>query len=116
MVEDGLVYLSGHLHDFAIFRMHDMYTLHQGQHLEIGTVQEQTRAVDPGSLNPDPAFEVNPDPIRIQGFDDQKLKDLYLIKICSFLMSKLQEKPSALKREHPALQKVSLLTFFYVCG
>ncbi len=39
-------------------------------------------AVDPDSLNPDtdmdpdPAFQVNPDPdpIRIQGFDDQKLK------------------------------------------
>jgi hypothetical protein len=38
------------------------------------------KAVDPDSLNPDPAFQVNPDPatdqdlIRIQGFDDQKLK------------------------------------------
>jgi hypothetical protein len=36
--------------------------------------------VDPDSLNPDPdgdpdpAFQVNPDLIRIQGFDDQKLK------------------------------------------
>jgi hypothetical protein len=36
--------------------------------------------VDPDSLNPDPdtdpgpAFQVNPDQIRIQGFDDQKLK------------------------------------------
>jgi hypothetical protein len=34
------------------------------------------RAVDPDSLNPlpDPAFQVNPDPIHIQGFDDQKPK------------------------------------------
>ncbi len=40
-----------------------------------------SRAVDPDSLNPDPAFQVNPDldtdmdtdPIRIQGVDDQKL-------------------------------------------
>jgi hypothetical protein len=34
------------------------------------------RAVDPDSLNPDtdPAFQVNLDPIQIQGFDDQKLK------------------------------------------
>jgi hypothetical protein len=32
------------------------------------------RAVNPGSLNPDPAFQVNLDPIRIQGFDVQKLK------------------------------------------
>jgi hypothetical protein len=37
--------------------------------------------VDPDSLNPDPAFQVNPDSaatdqdlVRIQGFDDQKLK------------------------------------------
>jgi hypothetical protein len=34
--------------------------------------------VDPDSLNLDPdldpAFQVNPDSIRIQGFDDQKLK------------------------------------------
>jgi hypothetical protein len=31
---------------------------------------------DPESLNLDPGFQVNPDPdpIRIQGFDDQKLK------------------------------------------
>jgi hypothetical protein len=42
--------------------------------------------VDPDSINPDPdkadpAFQVNPnpdtDPIRIQGFDDQKLKKKY---------------------------------------
>jgi hypothetical protein len=32
-----------------------------------------TRAANPDSLNqdPDPAFQVNPDPIRIQVFDDQ---------------------------------------------
>jgi hypothetical protein len=32
--------------------------------------------VDPDSLNqdPDPAFQVNSDPIRLQGFDDKKLK------------------------------------------
>jgi hypothetical protein len=66
------------------------------------------RAGDPDSLNPnpdtDPAFRVNPDldPIQIQGFDDLKL---FLIKNCNLIMSKLQEKPSAFKREHPALQK-----------
>jgi hypothetical protein len=27
-------------------------------------------------------------------------------------MSKLQEKPSTLKREHPALQKIDLINFF----
>jgi hypothetical protein len=38
----------------------------------------RTRALDPDSLNPytdpDPVFQLNPDPIRIQGFYDQKLK------------------------------------------
>jgi hypothetical protein len=32
------------------------------------------RVVDP---DPDPAFPVNPDPVWIQGFDDQKLKKKY---------------------------------------
>jgi hypothetical protein len=31
-------------------------------------------------------------------------------------MSKLQEKPLALKRGHPALQKMKFITFSYVCG
>jgi hypothetical protein len=31
-------------------------------------------------------------------------------------MSKLQEKPSALKREHPALQKMKFLYFFMFVG
>ncbi len=57
----------------------------------------------PNSLNPDPdtepAFQMNPDPIRIQGFDDQNIK-------------KLQEKPSALKREHPELKKMKFINFF----
>jgi hypothetical protein len=72
------------------------------------------KAVDPDSLNP--AFQVNlkpdPDPTRIKGFNDQKLKKkiqlklfflLFLIKNCNLRMSKLQEKPAALKREHLAL-------------
>jgi hypothetical protein len=81
--------------------------------------------------DPDPAFQVNPntdpnpDPIRIQDFDDQKLKKkntaetfflFFLIKNCNLLMSKPQEKPSALKREHPAVQRMKFSTFFYVCG
>jgi hypothetical protein len=59
-------------------------------------------------VDPDLAFKVNQDPdsdqdpylIRIQGFDDKKLKkkNTDLIKNC---------KPSALKREHPALQKMN---------
>jgi hypothetical protein len=31
-------------------------------------------------------------------------------------MPKLQEKPSALKREHPALQKLKILSFFLFFG
>jgi hypothetical protein len=83
------------------------------------------KALDPDSLNPDPdrnpdpAFQVNPDPIRIQDFDDQKqkrkkqLKLFYpsFIKNCILLMSKLQEKPSALKTEHTA-QKMKFINFF----
>jgi hypothetical protein len=75
------------------------------------------RAVDPDSFNPDPTFQVylDPDPIRIQGFDYQKLNLkntaehflIFFMKICNLLMSKLQEKPSALKREHPVLQKMN---------
>jgi hypothetical protein len=62
-------------------------------------------------VDPDTAFQVNPDPIRIQGFDDQKLKKIntagffiyiFLIKNGKLPMSKLQEKLLALKRENPA--------------
>ncbi len=38
--------------------------------------------------------------------------DLFSIKNCNFLMSKLQEKPSVLKREHRALQKIKFVNFF----
>jgi hypothetical protein len=65
-------------------------------------------------MNQDP--DMNPDPIPVQGlnFDDQKKKIIplekifffsLLIKNCNLHVSKLQEKPSALKREQPALQK-----------
>ncbi len=44
--------------------------------------------MDPDSFNPDPdpAFQVNPDldPIRIQGFDDQKLKKKIQLKFINF--------------------------------
>jgi hypothetical protein len=33
-----------------------------------------THVVTVRAVDPDPAFQVNPDPIRIQGFDDQKRK------------------------------------------
>ncbi len=69
--------------------------------------------------------------IRIQDFDSQKLKKkntvenflkyLLLIKNCNLLIprppqrtSKLQEKPSALEREHPALQKIKFINFFSI--
>jgi hypothetical protein len=75
--------------------------------------------VHPDSLNP--AFQVNPDPIRIEGFDDdQKLEKknvaeiflyLVLIKNCNLLMSKLK-KPSAFKRENPPLQKMRFINLF----
>ncbi len=46
-----------------------------------------------------------------------------MIKNCNLLIprppsrtSKLQEKPSDLKREHPAPQNMKFLTFFYFCG
>jgi hypothetical protein len=78
-----------------------------------------------GFTDLDPAFQVDPDtdpdPIRIQGFDDQKVKKkntaeiflyLFSIKNCNLLMSKQQEKPPALKREHPGLQKMKFFNFF----
>jgi hypothetical protein len=64
----------------------------------------------------------DPDP----GFDDVKLKKIYswklififFIKTCHLLSPrpplktpKVQEKPSALKREHPALQNMKILDF-----
>jgi hypothetical protein len=63
-----------------------------GQCINQKIVQKQenitSRAVDPDSLHPDtdpdPAFKVNPDPdpIRIQGCYDQKLKKKIQQKIC----------------------------------
>ncbi len=64
--------------------------------------------------------------IKNPGFDDLKLKKIYsgkiyifLIKNCNLLIPrppqrtpKLQEKPSALKREHPVLKNMKLLDIF----
>jgi hypothetical protein len=67
-------------------------------------------------------LNTNPDPIRIQGFDDQKLKNLQM-KFFSIYKSmpplrksKLQKQPLALKKEHPALQNMKLFNLFYFCG
>jgi hypothetical protein len=55
-------------------------------------------------VDPESAFQENPDPIRIQGFDGQKLREkkygrkfflFFFDKKLQLLMSKLQEKPSA---------------------
>jgi hypothetical protein len=74
--------------------------------------------------DPDPIRIPDLDPIRFQGFVDQKLKKLPLKK--KYFGSKttiylslglhkgrlFQKKPSALKREHPALQNMKFLNFF----
>ncbi len=48
---------------------------------------------------------------------------MFWIKNCNFLIlrplkrtPKLQEKPSALKRKHPAIQNMKFLYFFFFCG
>jgi hypothetical protein len=50
-------------------------------------------------------------------------KNIFFIKNCNLLIhnppyrtSKLQERPSALKREYPAPQNMKFLSFFYFCG
>ncbi len=54
-------------------------------------------------------LNTDPDPIRIQGSDDQKLK-----KVAGgpSRTSELEKKPSTLKREHPVLQNMTFLNFF----
>jgi hypothetical protein len=72
-------------------------------------------------LNTDP----EPDPIRIQGFDDQMLEKIYSWKKKFFLfknynlpiprpLKRLQKKPPALKREYSALQNMKILNFFSI--
>jgi hypothetical protein len=67
--------------------------------------------------------------IRIQGFDDQKfekmymysLKNIFWVKNCYLLnpkpplrVSKLQENPSAQKKEHPAHEILNFFLFLWV--
>jgi hypothetical protein len=84
--------------------------------------------VKPDSSNPNPSFHVNSDPDPDPGFDDQKQnkknswKFFYIFfdqKLLGIYLSlgllntsKLQEKPSALKREHQALQKLNVCRWF----
>jgi hypothetical protein len=78
--------------------------------------------VGPDSLNPDsdPAFSSesgsgsNTDPgISSPKTEEKNTAEIFFsyCKNYNLLMSKLQEKPSALKRGHPALQKIKLFTF-----
>ncbi len=88
---------------------------------------DRTSVADPDSLNPyldpDQACQVNPDP----GLNDQKIRKKYrwnffISKMAIYLFlgllkgrrtSKLQEKPSALKREHPtSTSKMQFIKFF----
>ncbi len=68
-------------------------------------------------------LNTDPDPFRIQGFDDQKLERENYSRIgskttiyCTYsYASKIHKKPSALKRKHPALQNIKFLNFFNFC-
>ncbi len=87
---------------------------------------QSCRVSDPHWSNADP--DTDPDPaffliaLMIQNwkkFTTRNLIFIFLIKNCNLLIPrpswstpKLQEKPSALKREHPALQKMKILSFF----
>jgi hypothetical protein len=76
-------------------------------------------------------LDLYPDPIRIQGFNDQKLKKNTAEKKVNFFWiknynlpiprpplrtPKLQKKPSALKRGHPTLQNMERKKNLYFCG
>jgi hypothetical protein len=65
--------------------------------------------VDPDSKNPDPdpTFQENPDPDpirRVLMTKNIRKKNTFLIQNCNLPKSKLQEKPSSLKRVQPALE------------
>jgi hypothetical protein len=67
----------------------------------------------------DPSFQVNPDPIWIRGFDDQKLIFYLIDQKLQFTYRKASIKgvqvtgeAFSLKREHPALQKMKFINFF----
>jgi hypothetical protein len=78
----------------------------------------KSRAADQDSSNPDPAFffQVNPDPIRIQGFDDQKAKTkeknsaeffyhLFLLKNCNYLFKSYRRSLQSSKKNIQHFQK-----------
>ena len=57
LISRGLVYLSGHLHDLALFRMHTMFSFHNDRDLELELVDWKNNrrlrilAVDQGKLS-----------------------------------------------------------------
>jgi len=57
LISHGLVYLSGHLHDLALFKMHNMYSFHNGKDLELELVDWKNNrmfrvlAVDHGAMS-----------------------------------------------------------------
>ncbi len=80
---------------------------------------------DPGSgfririPDPDPGF----DDLKLKKFTPRNLISIFLIKNCNLLIPrppertpKLQKKTSALKSEHPVLQKMKILSFFLFFG
>ncbi len=103
-----------------------------------GEIIDGGRVLDPHWFNadpdtdPDPAFFLIADPVPGSGskvwwskigkkLTTRNLIFIFLIKNCNLPIPrpwtpKLQEKPSALKREHPALQKMKILFFFGVLG
>jgi hypothetical protein len=97
-----------------------------------------SRTVDPDALNPD-TYGSGSSFSRESGYgsgsrvlmtntEEKNTAEIFFISFRSTIAiylslglhertSKLQEKPSALKREHPALQKMKFINFFfYVCG
>ncbi len=74
-------------------------------------------------VNPD--TDLDPDSIRIQGFDEHNWRKKYVkiffiffskiaIPRAPLRTSKLRENPSALKREHPVLKKIKFINFSYI--
>jgi hypothetical protein len=65
--------------------------------------------------DPDPAFLRIRIQYRIHGFDDKKIGTNLKLKITEYFFDNKNCKPSALKKEHPALQNMKILYFFYIC-
>jgi len=108
-----------------------LFVPHGLQHKEKSNYILFSRVADPYSFDtdPDPAFKAEyRSGSGSRGFDEQKTKKNYSWKkILIFFInynlpiprppyrtSKLQKKPSALKREHPALINMKFFNFFFI--